>query len=55
MAPTKELLEHVQIITKYAYLRAGHQFHQNKLAWKDIKDWLVDGGHKMYKVPIDDQ
>jgi hypothetical protein len=40
-------------VTKYAFLRAGHQFHNGVLAFKDIRPWLIDGGHKMYKIPAD--
>ena len=50
--PSPEELKHVQIITKYAFLRASHQKHNNKMGFKDMRDWLIDGGHKMYKIPV---
>lgn len=40
-------------MTKYAFLRAGHQFHNGVLAFKDIRPWLIDGGHRMFKIPED--
>jgi hypothetical protein len=51
---SRDDLEASKQIAKYAFLRASHQNHQGVWALKEIRNWLLDGGHKMYKVTDED-
>ena len=49
----KQDLEDSFLITKYAFGRASNYLHRGN--WRftgknGIKEWLVDGGHKMHKI-----
>ena len=48
-------LQAASIVVKYAFLRASHQYHQFIFSFKEIRNWLLDGGHKMYKVEMNDE
>ena len=43
------------MVVKYVFLRESNQFHQGILSFHLIKSWLLDGGHKMYKVENSDE
>ena len=49
--PTLDELRSLLIITKYAFLREGEHFHKNILPFYKLRNWLIDGDHKMYKIP----
>ena len=47
---TPELLNAAMVITKYAFLRASHGKHVGVFSFKEVRNWLIDGGHRMWNV-----
>ena len=47
---TPDLLNAAIVVNKYAFLRASHQKHLGVYSFKEVRNWLIDGGHKMYNV-----
>ena len=39
---TEEDLRAVNIVSKYAFLKVGHQYHCGKLPFKGIRKYLID-------------
>ena len=52
---TQETLESVSIIVKHAFLKCSNDSHQFILSFKDIRSWLLDGDHEMFKVTINEE
>ena len=54
---TEDEQEQLKTVVKYAFGRASSWGHAGKWLYfgkNNLKEWLVDGGHKMFKVENED-